>query len=226
MNMMTDNLPQRVKKLLGDEVPDFVVQAKHAYGWQPIVFPLVSSSGWLIVAAIFFIKSENIASLINWEIAHRAMALITETIRAQSIEVFDSATETDMRAVTLILGIALFLVIELIAMLYRYFKKGGYFVGTPTQLIYTKKGKVESIKWNDLDKDVHVEAKLDRTGTIYLQMNTLMDNLAVISPKRRKQLIHILPTTISMIGIEDVEEIGQLIQRRISHAGESTKNRP
>ncbi len=56
MNMMTDNLPQRVKKLLGDEVPDFVVQAKHAYGWQPIVFPLVSSSGWLIVAAFFSLK--------------------------------------------------------------------------------------------------------------------------------------------------------------------------
>ena len=51
------------------------------------------------------------------------------------------------------------------------FKKGGYFVGTPTRLVRYQNGNIRSIDWEQFSGDIEVSGR-DPKGNISLQMRT------------------------------------------------------
>lgn len=55
--------------------------------------------------------------------------------------------------------------------IYSLFKKGGYFVGTPSRLVYFKDGSIRSIDWEQFSGDIEVSGNAQK-GSIALQLRT------------------------------------------------------
>jgi hypothetical protein len=90
---------------------------------------------------------------------------------------------------------------------YRLFRKGGYYVGTPTRLIHYHKGNLRSIDWDQFNGDIQVNGK-EHNGNIMLVMRTG----TMVSKKSGSQYV---PDTIYLAGIPDVFEIERICRQRI-----------
>jgi hypothetical protein len=92
--------------------------------------------------------------------------------------------------------------------LYLLFKKGGYFVGTPTRLISLQKGKYRSVDWEQFSGDIEVTGN-ERKGTIRLGMRTGK----IVSSKNGPD--RYVPDELYISGIPNVFEIEQSCRKRI-----------
>jgi len=92
--------------------------------------------------------------------------------------------------------------------LYLLFKKGGYFVGTPTRLIHYQKGKIRSIDWEQFSGDIEINGNAQK-GNISLRMRTGK----MISKKNRPN--RYVPDVVYISGIPNVFEIEQICRKRI-----------
>jgi hypothetical protein len=92
--------------------------------------------------------------------------------------------------------------------LYSIFKKGGYFVGTPTRLINFNKNSYRSIDWEQFSGDIQVNGK-ETKGTITLGMRTGKMVSSKSGPDRY------VPDVVYLSGIPNVSEIEQICRKRI-----------
>lgn len=92
--------------------------------------------------------------------------------------------------------------------IYSIFKKGGYFVGTPTRLVYFQNGNTRSIDWEQFSGDIEVSGNAQK-GNISLQMRTGM----MVSEKNGSD--RYVPNVIYISEIPNVYEIEQICRRRI-----------
>jgi hypothetical protein len=92
--------------------------------------------------------------------------------------------------------------------IYLMFKKGGYFVGTPTRFISFQKGKYRSVDWEQFSGDIQVTGD-DQKGHITLGMRTGKMVSSKNGPDRY------VPDELYISGIPDVFEIEQICRKRI-----------
>ena len=91
---------------------------------------------------------------------------------------------------------------------YSLFKKGGYFVGTPTRLVHFQNSNIRSIDWEQFSGDIKVSGNAQK-GNISLQMRTGQ----MVSRKNRPD--GYIPETIYISKIPDVFKIEKLCRKRI-----------
>jgi hypothetical protein len=88
------------------------------------------------------------------------------------------------------------------------FKKGGYYVGTPSRLIHYRKGKFRSIDWEQFSGDITVHGTALK-GHVALQMRTGR------MVKRKYKPARYVPDVIYMSGIPEAFKIEKLCRKRI-----------
>ncbi len=92
--------------------------------------------------------------------------------------------------------------------IYSIFRKGGYFVGTPTRLVYFQNGNIRSIDWEQFSGDIQVSGDAQK-GNISLQMRTGR----MVSRKNGSD--RYVPDVIYISEIPNAFEIEQICRRRI-----------
>ncbi len=92
--------------------------------------------------------------------------------------------------------------------IYSIFKKGGYFVGTPTRLIHFQSGNIRSIDWEQFSGDIEVSGNAPK-GNISLQMRTGK----MVSKKNGPD--RYVPDVIYISEIPNVFEVEQICRKRI-----------
>jgi len=109
----------------------------------------------------------------------------------------------------LVIGLFVFVgLIMLASGLYMLFKKGGYFVGTPTRLISFRNGSYRSIDWEQFSGDIEVTGNAKK-GNITLGLRSGKMVSSKNGPDRY------VPDTLYISGIENAAEIEQKCRRRI-----------
>ena len=101
-------------------------------------------------------------------------------------------------------GVGFFLLIPGIVSLFR---KGGYFAGTPTRLVWYKKGNLKSMDWEQFTGVITVRGNNQR-GNITLEMRT--GNM--VSGKGGSRYV---PDVVFMLGIPGAYDIEQICRKRI-----------
>ncbi len=109
----------------------------------------------------------------------------------------------------IIIGIFLLIGIGMLSWgIFSMLKKGGYFVGTPTRLIYYQNGIIRSIDWEEFSGDIKVSG--DNTkGNISL----LMRIGKMVSSKNGSD--RYVPDVIYITEVPNVYEIEQICRKRI-----------
>lgn len=92
--------------------------------------------------------------------------------------------------------------------IYSIFKKGGYFVGTPTRLVYFQNGNMRSIDWEQFSGDIKVSGNAQK-GNISLQMRTGRMVSKENGPDRY------VPDVIYISDIPNVFNVEQICRKRI-----------
>lgn len=92
--------------------------------------------------------------------------------------------------------------------IYSLFKKGGYFVGTPTRLVHFQNGNIRSIDWEQFSGDIKVSGDAQK-GNISLQMRTGRMVSRKNGPDRY------VPDVIYISEIPNVFEVEQICRKRI-----------
>jgi len=92
--------------------------------------------------------------------------------------------------------------------IYSIFKKGGYFVGTPTRLVHFQNGNIRSIDWEQFSGDIEVGGSAQK-GNISLQMRTGK----MVSKENEPDKY--VPDVIYISEIPNVFKVEQMCRRRI-----------
>ncbi len=92
--------------------------------------------------------------------------------------------------------------------IYSLYKKGGYFIGTPTRLLYYRNGNIRSIDWEQFSGDIEVNGN-DKKGNISLQLRTGKMESRKNSPDRY------VPDIIYISEIPNAFKIEQICRKRI-----------
>lgn len=92
--------------------------------------------------------------------------------------------------------------------IYLIFKKGGYFVGTPTRLVHFQNGSIRSIDWEQFSGNIEVSGDAQK-GNISLQMRT--GRMA----SRENGPDGYIPDVIYITEIPNVFDVEQICRRRI-----------
>jgi len=110
---------------------------------------------------------------------------------------------------TIIIGIFVLIGIGMLFWgIYSIFKKGGYFVGTPTRLVHFQNGNIRSIDWEQFSGDIEVSGNAQK-GNISLQMRTGKMVSRKNGPDRY------VPDVIYISEIPNVFNVEQICRRRI-----------
>ncbi|MHC1777572.1 MAG: hypothetical protein AB9834_19395 [Lentimicrobium sp.] len=198
---MTDqiSLPEDLNTVIGPEKTEFAVKAKRAQPGKVSVGLIFFGTIWLAFTSIFFF-------------AFLGPLFVGEEVEFTTDGVATVAGPGNLGPILLpALVIGLF-VIAGIALLgsgiYLLFKKGGYFVGTPTRLIHYRNGTVRSIDWEQFSGDIEIKGN-EQLGNLTLQMRTGRMVSSRNGPERY------VPDTLYLSGISSVFEIEQVCRKRI-----------
>ena len=197
--MENATLPQELSSSVSSENKDFAVKAGRA---QPLSKSLVSiffGAVWTAFTSIFVFTF--LAPFFQGEELH------FEANGVPTVAGPDNLGPIIMPAI--IVGI---FVLTGVAMMfwgiYSIFRKGGYFVGTPTRLVHFQNGNIRSIDWEQLSGNIGVSGNAQK-GDLSLQMRTGR----MISRKNR--LKRYVPDVIYISGIPNVFEVEKLCRKRI-----------
>ncbi len=180
---MINKLPAKLLSFIDSESIDFAVKGSR-------FCPLKKSFSFIffgILLITFIILSLN--SMYQSERTH--------------LTIFSDLVLTITFGTFLLLGI-----IMLLSGIYSIFRKGGYFVGTPTRLIYFQNGYIRSIGWEQLSNDISVSGNAQK-GNIILKIKT--------SPEIdvEDESDEYAPYDIYILGIPNVFEIEKICRKRI-----------
>ena len=194
-----NTLPHMLIQHLGSENRDFAVKASRAQPAKSSIALVLFGACWLAFTSIFVI-------------AFLGPLFAGKEVHFSSNDVPQVAGPGNLGPIVVpALIIGLFVIVGLAMLsfgLYMLFKKGGYFVGTPTRLISYNKGSIRSVDWEQFSGDIEVAGN-ERKGNITLGMRTGR----MVSRKNGGD--QYVADTFYISGIPRVYEIEQICRKRI-----------
>ena len=189
-------LPEELNISLGSESRDFAVKGTFAQPVMASVSGIIFGAGWL--GFTFFMMSFFLGP-----------GFIEGAI--QSIKSPDSSGEGGMMGyLFFIVFFGIFLSVGFWVFLkgiFSLFRRGGYFVGTPTRLVNFKRGRLSSSDWEQFTGNISVRGN-NKKGNITLEMRTGR----MVSGKGGSRFV---PDVIYILGIEGAFDIEQICRKRI-----------
>jgi hypothetical protein len=192
-------LPQTLIDHIGSEKKEFAVKANRAQPFKVSLFFLLFGAGWLAFTSIFVV------------------AFLGPLFQGKEVHFTTNGVPTvagpgNLEAITvpaLIIGLFVLIGIVLTGVgLHMVFKKGGYFVGTPTRLIHFLKGSIRSVDWEQFSGDIEISGS-NVKGNITLGMRTGR----MVSQKNGPD--RYVPDTFYISGIPNAIEIEKICRKRI-----------
>jgi hypothetical protein len=195
----TITLPPELETRAGAEIKDFAVKAKHAAPPKASLGMIIFGVVWLAFSSVFLFAF--LGPLFKGEEVH-FLANDVPTV----------ASPENLRPILLpaaIIGIFILIGLGMLGGgIYMMFKKGGYFVGTPTRLISFQKGKYRSVDWEQFSGDIEVTGN-EQKGNIKLGLRSGKMVSSKNGPDRY------VPDELYISGIPNVSEIEESCRRRI-----------
>lgn len=190
------SLPDKLIEVIGSESKDFAVKGGLAQPAKNSVALIIFSLFWLAFTSIFFFAflgpvfwGDQTTGSGNFILSSEGMEVITVP--------------------ALVIGLFAFVGFGMLALgLASFFKKAGWFAGTPTRLINYTKNSYRSIDWEQFYGDIQVRGN-EKKGTITFGMRTGR----MVSSKGSSD--RFVPDVFYMTGIPDVYEIEQICRKRI-----------
>jgi hypothetical protein len=193
------SLPEDLSIAIGTESKDFATKGKRAQPLKKSISMVLFGVFWLAFTSVFVIVF--VGPLFRGE-----------EVQFSSNGVPVVAGPGNLRPITgpaLFLGVFVLIGFGLLGSgIYSMFKKGGYFVGTPTRLVTYKKGNIRSIDWEQFTGDIEVKGNA-RKGSITLVMRTGQMVSRKNGPSRY------VPDLIYISCIPEVFEIEKICRKRI-----------
>jgi len=180
------SLPQDLSVNIGSESKDFAVKASRAQPLKKSFSLIIFGTVWLAFTSIFLFSF----------LTSNGAPTVADTGNLDLMPV-------------LIIGIFVLVGIGMLGFgIYSLFRKGGYFVGTPTRLVNYQKCNIRSIDWEQFSGDIKVNGNAQK-GNISLKMRTGRMISRENGPDRY------VPDVIYISGIPNVFEIEQICRKRI-----------
>lgn len=192
-------LPDDLNTVIGSEKKEFAVKASRAQPGKVSLGLILFGTLWLAFTSIFVV------------------AFLGPLFVGQEVEFTTNGVPTvagpgnlgPALLPAIIIGIFVLVGIVMLGSgIYSLFKKGGYFVGTPTRLIQYHNGTVHSIDWEQFSGDIEVQGNAEK-GNLTLQMRTGRMVSSKNGPDRY------VPDTVYISGIPGVFGVEQLCRKRI-----------
>ena len=192
-------MPHQLISVVGPEKKEFAVKAGRAHPPKRALFVLLFGLAWLAFTSIFVV-------------AFLGPLFVGKEVHFESNGVPTVASPDNLGPIVmpaLIIGVFVLTGLGMLGSgFYLMFKKGGYFVGTPTRLVHFKNGKVRSIDWEQFSGDIEVHGSGVK-GNLALQLRT---GKMVKSKNRPERYV---PDVIYLSGIPEVFKIEQICRKRI-----------
>jgi hypothetical protein len=192
-------LPELLISNIGNEVKDFAVKANRN---QPLKYSLA-----LVFFGIFWLAFTSI-----FVIAFLGPLFAGQEVHFTSNDVPVVAGPGNLKAIVgpaLVIGLFVFVGLLILGFgLYSMFRKGGYFVGTPTRLVHYSNGTIRSIDWEQFSGDIEVSGN-EQKGNISLGMRTGK----MVSRKNGPD--QYVPDTLYISGIQDVYSVERICRNHI-----------
>lgn len=192
-------LPAELESFVGSENKDFVVKAGR-------VQPLAKS---LMLVILGIIWSGFISVFV---IGFFGPLFLGQAVHFETNGVPTVASPGNLGPIifpAIIIGIFVLIGVGMFSRgIYMVFKKGGYYVGTPTRLIQFQNGKVRSIDWEQFSGDIEVRGNAQK-GDVSLQMRT------GVMVNRKNGSDKYVPDVVYISGIQNVFEVEQICRKRI-----------
>jgi len=192
-------LPPDLTRMLASERKDFAVKAGRAQPPRRSCAIIIFGALWTAFTSIFVI-------------VFLGPLFVGKEVHFESNGVPTVASPDNLEPIlvpALIIGVFVLIGIFLLAGgIISMFRKGGYFVGTPTRLVHYKKGRIRSIDWEQFSGDIEFKGNAVK-GNISLQMRTGR----MISRKNAPD--RYVPDMIYMAGIPNVFEVERMCRKRI-----------
>ena len=198
---MSENitLPPYLNTAIGSEKKDFAVKAGLAQPRKNSISIILFGVVWTAITSIFVFSF--LGPLFQGEEVHYEL---------NGVPTVASPDDLDSILMPGII-IAIFVLIGISMLswgIYSLFKKGGYFVGTPTRLVHYQNGNVRSIDWEQFSGEIELNGN-DLKGNISLQMRTGR----MVSSKNEPD--RYVPDVIYISEISNVFEVEQICRKRI-----------
>jgi len=198
---MTENitLPPNLNAAIGSEKKDFAVKAGRAQPRKNSISTIRFGVVWTAFTSIFVFTF--LGPLFQGEEVHYELNGVPTVASPDDL---DSILMPGIIIVVFVLiGISV-----LSWGIYLLFKKGGYFVGTPTRLVHYQNGNIRSIDWEQFSGEIELNGN-DHKGNISLQMRTGR----MVS--RKNEPDRYVSDVIYISEISNVFEVEQFCRRRI-----------
>jgi hypothetical protein len=192
------SLPEELLVNIGTDTKEFAVKGKRLRPIGKSIFRIVFGIVWLGFTSIFVVlmlgplfKGEEVQMVVNG---------VTETAGKGNLK--------PLLFPAIFLGIFVSVgLIVLIPGIISLFKKGGYFVGTPTRLVYYKKGLLQSFDWEQFSGNIELRGN-NKNGNLYLELRTGQ----MVSQKGGSRYV---PDVVYLCGIQGAFEVEQMCRKRI-----------
>lgn len=192
-------LPQELSSSVSSEKWDFAVKAGRAQPLKKSFFLIFFGTVWTAFTSIFVF-------------VFLGPLFQGKEVRFEANGVPTTASPDNLGPIimpAIIIGIFVLIGVGILSWgISSIFKKGGYFVGTPTRLVHFQNGNMRSIDWEQFSGDIEVSGNSQK-GNISLQMRTGR----MISRKNGPD--RYVPDVIYISEIPNVFEIEQSCRRRI-----------
>jgi hypothetical protein len=192
-------LPALLIDNIGRESRDFAVMASRSQPVRMSMGLIIFGTFWLAFTSIFVV-------------AFLGPLFVGKEVHFLSNDVPTVASPDNLKPIilpALIIGIFVLVGLGMLSFgLYSLFKKGGYFVGTPTRLVHYHGGAIRSIDWEQFSGDIEVSGN-EQKGNITLGLRTGK----MVSQKNGPD--RYVPDTIYISGVEDAYKIEQCCRMRI-----------
>jgi hypothetical protein len=195
----TYGLPGLLAANLGSEKRDFAVMAARSQPLKMSIAVILFGTFWLAFTSIFVVV------FLGPVFAGREVHFLTNDVPT----VAGPGNLKPLLLPALIIGIFVLIGLGMLGYgLSSAFKKGGYFVGTPTRLVHCRNGTIRSIDWEQFSGDIEVSGN-EQKGNISLGLRSGK----MVSQKNGPD--HYVADTIYISGIQDVFKIEQICRMRI-----------
>ncbi len=192
-------LPPDLLTVIGSEKREFAVKAGRANPPKKSLFFLFFGLAWTGFTSIFV--AAFLGPLFFGQEVHFEANGVPTVASPDNLE--------PILVPALIIGLFVLIGLGMLAGgVYMLFKKGGYFVGTPTRLIHYSGGNVRSIDWEQFSGDIEVKGDAVK-GNLSLQLRTGR----MVSSKNRPP--RYVPDVIYLSSIPEVFKIEQICRKRI-----------
>ncbi|MBN2212599.1 MAG: hypothetical protein JW723_00015 [Bacteroidales bacterium] len=192
-------LPELLERNIGSESRDFAVVASRSQPAKMSLGMIIFGAAWLAFTSIFVV-------------AFLRPLFVGKEVHFSSNNVPQVASPENLGPIivpAMVIGVFVLAGLFLLGFgLYSMFRKGGYFVGTPSRLVHYNRGTIRYIDWEQFSGDIEVSGTRQK-GNITLGMRTGKMVSRKNGPDRY------VPDKIYISGVHDVHEIEQVCRKRI-----------